>query len=86
MGGLYIAVGIAAVLTIIILIVHIKRHKYGTFILNLLVVAGFIFLGIKSSSLGGIIIGIVASTIASIVFIFWSPAKGIDKDINDGYL
>ena len=80
MGGIYIAVGIAAFLTIIILIVHFKRRRFATFGLNLLLVAGLIFLGIITKSLGGIIIAIIASTIVSLYFLFWSPVKGIDEE------
>jgi thiamine transporter ThiT len=84
MGGIYIAVGIAAVFTIIILIVHFKKRRFATFGLNLLLVAVFMFLGIKTGTLGGLIIGIVASTIVSLYFQFWSPVKGADKDIEQG--
>ena len=83
MGEIYIAVGIAAVLTIIILFVHIKRRRFATFMLNLLLVAGLMFLGLKTGSLGGIIIGIVASTVVSLYFLFWSPVKGVDKDLGN---
>ena len=76
-----ILIGVTVVVTILICFWHFKRSNYATLAMNVLIVGGLVYL--FGRTLGGLIIAAVASGLVSVIFLIWSPLKGLDNEFKD---